>query len=81
MSSQMKYNQLNITTITSYLKSLVNSDHILFQMPLISLNVRTKHVQKKKKKVKKDNPQNWQIEKKKKKKQINENRKPNELLR
>ena len=49
ISSQIKYNQLNVTTITSHLKSLVNSDYILFQMPLISLNVRTKHVQKKKK--------------------------------
>ena len=40
--SQIKYNQSNMTTIISYLKSLVNSDHILFQMFSISPNIRSK---------------------------------------
>ena len=34
----MKCNQLNIIAIIFHLKLLVNSDYILFQMPIISLN-------------------------------------------
>ena len=35
----MKFNKLNIATITYHLKSFVNSNHILFQIFSISQNI------------------------------------------